>query len=138
MSTAGWPPQDGGERERGEPSGYGYGQGYGQSQPAPYSPPPQGGYPGQYPYAGYGPPAPARTNGMAIASMVLGILWIYWVGSILALIFGYIARRQIRERGEGGDGMAVAGIVLGWIGIGILALVALLAIGVWSGSPSGL
>jgi hypothetical protein len=75
---------------------------------------------------------------MAIASMVLGILWIYWVGSILALIFGYIARRQIRERGEGGDGMAVAGIVLGWIGIGILALVALLAIGVWSGSPSGL
>jgi hypothetical protein len=75
---------------------------------------------------------------MAIASMVLGILWIYWVGSILALIFGYIARRQIRERGEGGDGMAVAGIVLGWIGIGILALVALLAIGVLSGSPSGL
>ncbi len=140
MSTAGWPPQDGGERERGEPSGYG--QGYGGSQPysgsQPYGPPPYGGYPGQYPHAGYGPPSPARTNGMAIASMVLGILWIYWVGSILALIFGYIARRQIRERGEGGDGMAVAGIVLGWIGIGILALVALLAIGVWSGSPSGL
>ena len=29
-----------------------------------------------------------RTNGLAIASMVLGILWIYWIGSILALVFG--------------------------------------------------
>jgi hypothetical protein len=60
---------------------------------------------------------------MAVASMVLGILWIYWIGSILALVFGYIARKQIRERGESGSGMAVAGIVLGWVGVGILLLV---------------
>ena len=32
--------------------------------------------------------------------MVLGILWLYWVGSILALVFGYIAKNQIRERGR--------------------------------------
>ena len=57
-----------------------------------------------------------------IASLVLGILWIYWIGSVLALVFGYIARNQIRERGEGGDGLAIAGIVLGWIGVGVLAL----------------
>jgi hypothetical protein len=87
------------------------------------------------PVQGYGPPAgypgypwaPQRTNGMAVASMVLGILWIYWIGSILALVFGYIARSQIRERGEGGSGMAVAGIVLGCVGIGILLLVILVA-----------
>ena len=65
-----------------------------------------------------------RTNGMAIASMVLGILWLYWIGSILALIFGYVAKRQIRDSGgtQGGAGMATAGIVLGWIGVAALAV----------------
>jgi hypothetical protein len=103
-------------------------QPYGQ-QPQPYGQAPQ--QYGQPPYGqpaygpppyGYGYPPPQRTNGMAIASMVLGILWLYWVGSILALIFGYIAKRQIRERGESGGGMATAGIVLGWVGIGILVV----------------
>lgn len=127
----GWPasPYDGG------PAGYpSYGTPYpdgsftpaGSAYPPPGYPtpgyPPAGQAPG-YPYPGYGGYAPPRpTNGMAIASMVLGILWIYWIGSILALIFGYVARNQIRERGEGGDGMATAGIVLGWIGIGVLVL----------------
>jgi len=89
------------------------------------------------------PPPPAadavrqqtRWNGFAIASMVLGIIWIYWIGSILALVFGYIAKSQIEQSGgrEQGMGMAVAGIVLGWVGIGILTLfVALLLIGVTS------
>jgi hypothetical protein len=59
---------------------------------------------------------------MAVAAMVLGILWLYWIGSILALVFGYVARQQIRERGESGDGMAIAGIVLGWVGIGFLGV----------------
>jgi len=59
---------------------------------------------------------------MAVASMVVGILWIYWIGSILALIFGYVARHQIRRSGDGGNGMAIAGIVLGWIGVGFLVL----------------
>jgi hypothetical protein len=70
-------------------------------------------------------PVPARTNGMAIASLVLGIVWIWGIGSILALIFGYIAKRDIdASRGtQGGRGMAIAGIVLGWVGIGILILV---------------
>jgi hypothetical protein len=70
------------------------------------------------------------TNGMAIASMVLGILWIYWIGSVLALIFGYVAKRQIRDSmgRQTGGGMATAGIVLGWIGVGILSIVIVLAI----------
>jgi hypothetical protein len=92
--------------------------------------PPQGAYPP--PPAPYGAPAgygyyaqPQRTNGMAIASMVLGIIWIYWIGSILALVFGYIAKKQISEsRGtQGGGGMATAGIVLGWVGIGTLTFI---------------
>jgi hypothetical protein len=69
-------------------------------------------------------PMQRSTNGLAIASMVLGIVWIYWIGSILALIFGYIAKGQInRSQGrQTGRGMAIAGIVLGWVGIGFLTL----------------
>jgi hypothetical protein len=68
------------------------------------------------------------TNGMAVASMVLGIVWIYWIGSVLALIFGYIARKQIKQSGQKGDGMAIAGIVLGWVGLGTLVLVIVAAV----------
>ena len=68
------------------------------------------------------------TNGMAIASMVLGILCLYGIGSILALVFGYTARKQIAESQgtQQGGGMATAGIVLGWIGI--VAVVVVVAI----------
>jgi hypothetical protein len=72
---------------------------------------------------------PARgTNGMAIASLVLGILWIYWFGSILALVFGYVSLRQIRQRQESGRGMAIAGIVLGWVGVAVGVLVTVLVV----------
>jgi hypothetical protein len=95
-------------------------------QGQPYGQQPYGQPYGQQPYApqpyGYGYPPPRRTNGFAIASMVLGIVWVYWIGSILALVFGYIARKQIRERGDAGNGMAIAGIVLGWVGVGVLVL----------------
>ena len=63
------------------------------------------------------------TSGMAIASMVLGILWLYWVGSILAVIFGHIALSQCKQDPNlGGKGMAIAGVVLGWIGVAFIIL----------------
>lgn len=102
-------------------------------QAHPYAPYPGGPTPGQ-PYGLYPPPGawgPRPTNGMAVASMVLGILWLYWLGSILALIFGYIAKKQIEQRYESGGGMATAGIVLGWVGVGVLAaLLAAVAISI--------
>ena len=55
----------------------------------------------------------AETSGMAIASMVLGIVWIYGITSVLALVFGYQAKREIARTGKRGEGMATAGIVLG-------------------------
>jgi hypothetical protein len=72
-------------------------------------------------------PSPPRTNGMAVASMIVGIVWIWGVGSIVALVLGYSAKAQIDRSGgmETGRGMAVAGIVLGWIGIAGLLLVIL-------------
>jgi hypothetical protein len=75
---------------------------------------------------------------MAVASLVLGILWIYWIGSVLALIFGYIARRQISQAQgmQQGRGMATAGIVLGWIGVGFLILFVLLGVIGMATSPA--
>ncbi|SRR5579875_3619139 len=68
--------------------------------------------------------AQTQTSGFAIASLVLGICWLYWVGSILALIFGYTAKKQMRQRPGllKGEGMATAGIVLGWIGVATLII----------------
>ncbi len=61
-------------------------------------------------------PVPS-TNGLAIASFILGLLWVFWIGSLLALIFGYIAMGEIRRTGQRGDGLATAGVVLGWTGV---------------------
>ena len=71
----------------------------------------------------------ARINGLAVASLVLGILWLMWVGSILAVVFGYIAKGRIERSPdtEGGSGLAVAGIVLGWVGVGSLVLMVAMA-----------
>ena len=119
------PPPPGVPAPYGQPPAYGPPPGYGQ-QPPPY------GQPGYGP--GYGYPQPRSTNGFAIASMVLGILWIYWIGSILALIFGYVARGQIKAGNQQGDGMAIAGIVLGWIGVGILLLLIVLGAAAGAGA----
>ena len=66
---------------------------------------------------------------MAIASLVLGLVWIYGIGSVLAIIFGFIAKKNIRNSNgmETGGGMATAGIVLGIIGAAILLLIIIAA-----------
>jgi hypothetical protein len=73
-----------------------------------------------------------QTSGMAVASLIMGILgWtvLPLLGSILAIVFGYSARNEIRQRpGElEGEGMAVAGLVLGWLMVG--ASILLLCLG---------
>ena len=76
------------------------------AQPLPPPPPP---------YAYVRVPTQPRTNGFAIASLVLGIIWLGGLGSILAIIFGGVAISQInRSHGlETVKGMAIAGLVLG-------------------------
>lgn len=74
--------------------------------------------------------APAeQTNRLAVASLVcaLSVLVIPLPTSILAIVFGHIARGQIRRTGERGAGLALAGLVLGWAEVVLitLALVAL-------------
>ena len=96
---------------------------------------------------GYGGYAPARkTNGLAVASMILsivGFLWILpFVGSLAGAIMGHISLNQIKRSGEGGRGMALAGIIVGWAGlallvIGVLFFVFVIALGASSGARYG-
>ncbi len=84
--------------------------------------------------------APFReTNGFAIVSVLLGVLWFAGVGSVLALVFGYQARRAIRNSAgrQKGSGLATAGIILGWIGIAILLVGAFAAVALLAASAGG-
>lgn len=94
-------------------------QAYGQPfpaagyDPAQYGAYPQPGYPQQQPYPGYAAQpyaAPRGTNTMAILALVFGILV-----APLGLVFGFVARSQIKKTGEDGDGLALAGIIIGGI-----------------------
>ena len=65
------------------------------------------------------PPMTPKTSGLAIASLVCGLVWVYGVTSILAIIFSVIAKKNIRESNGWvtGGGMATAGLVLGIVGV---------------------
>jgi hypothetical protein len=133
---------------------------FGQASVPAYEPAPQwaandGTYPG-YAVPGYGAPygygqpmvVSKPTNGMAVAAMVVSIvgaagLCAYGVGGLIGIvgaILGHVARRQIRERDEQGDGMALAGIIVGWIvaGLGIIgiAVIAFVIIAAVNTTPS--
>lgn len=80
-----------------------------------------------------GPAAPVRTNGWAIASLVLGIVaWfaVPIVGAAAAIYAGLRARAEIRRTAERGLELATAGLVLGGLqlGLGALALLVLVAL----------
>jgi hypothetical protein len=72
-----------------------------------------------------------QTNPLAIVSMVCGMVaLVFGPLTILAIVFGHIARGQIRRTGEGGRGMATAGLILGYAGlvVGIALVVAFLGV----------
>jgi len=69
-----------------------------------------------------GPPASGSDGyGLAVASIVAGIanfLVLFGFGAVLALVLGFVAKRRIDRLGtQRGRSQAVAGIVLGWVGI---------------------
>ncbi len=107
--------------------GYGGGGGYGDSGCGSYGPP--GGY--SSPAGGY--PAPTQNNGMAIASLVLGIISLLGICAagfggllgIVAIILGVLARRKVKLGQAGQGGLAIGGIVTGAIGVvlGIVVIV---------------
>ena len=67
------------------------------------------------------------TPGKAIAALILSIVGLVlcpYVFSVLALVFGYMARGEIKRSGGalGGDGLALAGIIIGWGSIAVWTL----------------
>ncbi|PXX11335.1 DUF4190 domain-containing protein [Mycolicibacterium moriokaense] len=87
-------------------------------------------YPNQTGWQPSGPPPPIYvsvppTNGMAIAALILVFLF-YPVGIVL----GHVARGQIKRTGEGGQGLATAALVIGYLQlaltVGVIAVAAVL------------
>ena len=98
--------------------------------------PPSGGYPPPPPPEGYPPPPPATggyapppeygapvpqagNNGLAVASLVCSIVGVFCGGvlSIIGIVLGFVALNQIKRSGQGGKGMAQAGIIVGIISL---------------------
>ena len=86
-------------------------QGYGQP-PTPYGA-----------YSPYGA-TPRKTNGLAIASLVCSIAGLLLIPLVLGIVFGFIARSQIKNSNgtQGGDGLALAGIIIGFGWAALLVL----------------
>lgn len=94
-------------------------------RPVPYQP--------QYPQRVIG--IRSRTNGLASVSLGFGIGQIVLpiFGALIAIICGHVARAQIRRNGEQGDGLALAGLALGYLGILIPLLIAVLGVAISRG-----
>lgn len=93
-----------------QPYGYGHAQPYGNAH-------------------AYGP-APRPTNTLAIISLVCGIAgFLTGFSAVAAVICGHVARRQIARTGEDGNGMALAGLITGYIvSLLLLAYIAVVVI----------
>ncbi|WCO66339.1 DUF4190 domain-containing protein [Iamia majanohamensis] len=85
------------------------------------APPPSGGYPsaGGYGAPGYAPPAAKPSNGMAIGSLVCGILSFFTCGvlGLVAIVLGVLGLGKAKEQDGNGKGLAIGGIVTGVLGI---------------------
>jgi hypothetical protein len=87
---------------------------------------------------GAGPVAPvpsavpqfAKTNSLAITSLICGLAQMMFgpLATVPAVVCGHMARGQIRRTGEQGAGMALAGLILGWIGVGFTVLLVIIAV----------
>jgi hypothetical protein len=111
------------------------------SEPPP--PPQYGAYPGSYPppppqpYSGFAPPPTGPCNGLGIAALVIAIVglvfcWTVAGGVILgltAVIIGFVAQGRVKRGEATNGGVAIAGIVLGFLAI----IVSLIFIPIWIG-----
>ena len=78
------------------------------------------------------PPQPQSTNGLAIASLICAFLFFP-----LGIVFGHMSLSQIKKSGEGGHGLAVAGLVISYV-VAVLTVVAVVATVVFAASADPL
>ncbi|WP_106127884.1 DUF4190 domain-containing protein [Pseudosporangium ferrugineum] len=82
---------------------------------------------------------------MAVASLVISLIAIpglcgWWIGGLLGVlgaIFGHVARRRIKRSGTGGGGMALAGIIIGWVVSAIAIIGAIVFVAILAADDSG-
>jgi uncharacterized protein DUF1707/uncharacterized protein DUF4190 len=91
---------------------------------------PAGAMPTVWPVPVYQPPV--TTNSLARASLVLGVAEFFTMGltAIPAIICGHMAKREMRQTGQRGDGLATSGLVLGYMAVifwGVLIALSIVA-----------
>ena len=77
-----------------------------------------------------------RTNTMAIVSLTAGalsFLVLPLIGAIVAIVTGHYARAEIKGTGQAGDGLALAGIVIGFVHLVVLVVMTVLGLLLWLG-----
>lgn len=85
-------------------------------------------------------PSVVPTSGFAIASLILGLATFLTGGisGIFAVVFGHLAARETKSGARNGHGMAVAGLILGYVAIaGWILFLLLLSIGVIGAASAG-
>lgn len=90
---------------------------------------------GSAPAYGGGYPAPAKTNTLAIVSLIsslVGMFLVPVIGSIVAVITGHISLSQIKKTGEQGRGLGLAGTIIGWVGV-VLTILGIIAVIIFIG-----
>lgn len=128
----GTPPAYGAPPTYGATPAYGATPGYG-------TPPAYGaatGYAATQPYTGapaYGSYRPTNVLAWVSLGLAVGAILVGTLASIAAVICGHIARRQIRETGQQGDGLAIWGLVVGYLGIAFSVLLAVFFLVVFAG-----
>jgi hypothetical protein len=114
------PPAYGAQPPYGQQPTYGQQPAYGASQSY--------GAPAYTPY-----PAAPKTNVLAIVSLIASIaafVFLPFIGSIAGVITGHLALRQLKTNGENGRGLAVAGTIVGWVGLALSIIVGVFVI-IW-------
>lgn len=76
---------------------------------------------------------------MAVASLVLGLLSCTIIGAILAIVFGHVAQAQIKQsQGTlGGKGLALAGLIMGYLVIVPAVIVGIVYVAILVLAPTG-
>lgn len=75
-------------------------------------------------YQGYAPVTTAKTNTLAIIALVASFFI-----SIVGIVLGHVALNQIKTTGEGGRGLAVAALVIGYLSVAVGVIVVIVVIG---------
>lgn len=75
-------------------------------------------------YQGYAPAATAKTNTLAIIALVASFFI-----SVVGIVLGHVALNQIKTTGEGGRGLAIAALVIGYLSVAVGVIIAIIVIG---------